>query len=256
MIKYTPSKNALLVAQQYLKHEFRKIFYDIRGPKIWQKLDNSIDNYAQKEGGGSFWLLVAAISEGWKLKGIYHITSSTKYQWKLKEIPVSKIILTGMSPTIDKYTIKKYKRNPLAFAMAWKKDRGMRKEILDTGFSSYKERDHFPILVFQVNNSFHVFDGMRRTLLALIDNKDKIKAWVGYEVNPRGKSLISGDRCYFLSNIYTRSKNRDKDLEKAIIRIGKEIIVQHRNGQETLIKRIAGWSHNQDIKRIFAKMVK
>lgn len=256
MIKYSPSNNALLVAQQYLQHEFRKIFYDIKNPKIWNKLDKSINNYAKREGEGSFWLLVASISEGWKLKEIYNITSSTKYKWKLREIPVSKIILTGMSPTIDKYTIKKYKRNPLAFARAWKKDKKMRKEILDTGFSRHKERDRFPVLVFQTRDGFQVFDGMRRTLLALINKKDKIRAWVGYNVNPRGKSLISGDRCYFLSNIYTRSKNKDKNLEKSIIRIGKEIIAQHRNGKETLMNRVAGWSRNPEIKRIFAKMLK
>jgi hypothetical protein len=200
--------------------------------------------------------LTAAISEGWKIKDIFYIVSSTKYKWKLQQFHLSKIVLTGMSPVIDKYTIKKFNRNPLAFAKAWKKDKKMREEILKTGFSSHKERDNFPILVFQTDDGFHVFDGMRRTLLALINNQDKIKAWVGYKTNPKGKSLISTNRCYFLSNIYERSEKQDKELEKSIIRVGKEIIFNHRNGKEILIKRIADWSHNPEIKRIFKKMIK
>ena len=256
MVKFTPSKNALLVAEQYLKHEFRKIFNDVKNPSIWKKLDKSIESFIKREGEISFWNLIAAISEGWKVKIVFHILSSTKYQWKLQQISISKIILGGMSPTIDKYTIKKFNRNPLSFANGWQKDKKMREEILKTGLASHKERDNFPILVFQTNNGFRVFDGMRRTLLALIDNQSKIKAWVGHEANPKGKSLISVNRCWFLSNIYEQSKKQNKELEKSVVRIGKEIISNHRNGKEALIKRIAGWSHNKKIQRIFKKMVR
>lgn len=256
MVKFTPSKNALLVAEQYLKHEFRKIFNDVKNPSIWKKLDKSIESFTKREGEISFWNLIAAISEGWKVKIVFHILSSTKYRWKLRQISVSKIILGGISPIIDKYTIKKFNRDPLSFAENWQKDKKMREEILRTGLAPHKGRDSFPILVFQTNNGFRVFDGMRRTLLALIDNQSKIKAWVGYEINPRGKSLISTNRCWFLSNIYEQSKKQNKELEKSVILIGKEIIANHRNGKEALIKRIAGWSHNKKIQRIFKKMVR
>jgi len=80
MIKLTPSKNALLIAQQYLKHEFRKIFSDIKDPKIWKKIDKSIETFIKRENEASFWSLLAGISEGWKLKAVFHLLSSTKYQ--------------------------------------------------------------------------------------------------------------------------------------------------------------------------------
>ena len=259
MSKLTPSKNARLVAEQYLKHEFRKIFNDVKDKKIWLKLDKSLEKFIERERDGerSFWNLVAAISEGWKMKGIYHITSNTKYKWKLQKMPIEKIILTGMDPGIDKYIIKKFNGDLLKFQIAWHSDEKMRKEILNIGYCApYKERDHFPVLLFQCGEKFKVFDGMRRTTLALINGKKKIKAWVGYEVNPKGKPLISTNRCLFLSNIYRVSKNKDQNLEKAIIKIGKEIIENFRNGKEVLIKRIAGWSHDPEIKRIFKKMIK
>jgi len=251
MGKLTPSQNALVAAQQYLKHEFRKIFSDVGNEDIWEKLDVSIENLLEREGEQPFWSLVAAISEGWKLKSVFYFLSSSKYRWELQEIPLSELVLTGMSPILDKYTIRKFNRSPRAFANAWRQDKKMREEILKTGFSKHKERDSSPILVVKTESGLRVIDGMRRVLLALVDKKNKIVAWVGYEVNPNGKPLVSLGYCYFLSQIYERSKNQDKNLEESIIRIDRETVENFRNGKETLAKRIAGWSHNPRIKRIF-----
>ena len=106
MIKYTPSKNALAIAKQYLKQEFRKIFSDIKDAQFYKKIDRSIDNFNLREGEASFWNLLAAVAEGWKVKWVFQLLSDDKYQWKLKNIPLEKVYLTGLSPTIDKYTIK------------------------------------------------------------------------------------------------------------------------------------------------------
>ena len=111
-------------------------------------------------------------------------------------------------------------------------------------------------MVYKIGESYRVFDGMRRVLLALINNQLAIKSWVGAKVNTKGKPLISTNRCYFLSNLYNQAKSKDKNLEKAIIRIGKEINKNYRNGKEVLLKRVIGWSHDQKIKSIFAEMIK
>lgn len=256
MLKYTPSKNALEIGKQYLKHEFRKIFADVKDDKFYRKIDRSIDGFEKREGEASFWNLLAAIAEGWKLKWVFMILSDDKYQWKLRDVPLEKIYLTGMSPTLDKYIIKKFNHNPLAFAKAWKADKNMRAEIIKTGFAPHKERDKFPILVYKIGANYRVFDGMRRVLLALTKNQASIKAWVGYKVNVKGRPLISANRCYFLSNLYNQAGSKDKNLEKAIIRIGKEINKDYRNGREVLLKRIIGWSHDQKIKSLFAEMIK
>lgn len=256
MLKYTPSKNALIIAKQYLKHEFRKIFADVKEDKFYKKIDRSIDGFATREGEMSFWNLLAAIAEGWKLKWVFMILSDDKYQWKLKEVPLAKIYLTGMSPVIEKYIIKKFNHDAAAFAKAWKTDKNMRAEILKTGLAPHRERDHFPILVYKLGENYRVFDGMRRVLLALIKNQASIKAWVGLKANSKGRPLISANRCYFLSNLYNQAKNKDKSLEKAMVRIGKEINKDYRNGREVLLKRIIGWSHDQKIKSIFAEMIK
>jgi len=256
MLKYTPSKNAFIIAKQYLKQEFRKIFSDIKDDKFYRKIDKSIDNFSGREGEASFWNLLAGVAEGWKLKLVFQILSDDKYQWKLKNIPLDKVYLTGMSPTIDKYIIKKLNRNPVAFAKAWKINKAMRQEIIKTGFSPHKDRDCFPILVNKTGDSFRIFDGMRRALLALTKNQKSIKAWVGYKINVKGRPLISANRCYFLSNLYNQAKVKDKTLEKSIIKIGKEINKNYRNGKEVLLKRIIGWSHDQKIKSIFAEMIK
>lgn len=256
MLKYAPSKNALLVAKQYLKHEFRKIFSDVKDDKFYKKIDRSIDNFDLREGESSFWNLLAAVAEGWKLKWVFQILSDDKYQWKLKDIALDKIYLTGLSPTIDKYVIKKFNHDPSAFAKAWAADKAMRREIIKTGFMAHKERDNFPVLVYKMGDNYRVFDGMRRVLLALIKGQPSIRAWVGYKIKAKGQPLISANRCYFLSNLYNQAKHKDKTLEKAIIRIGREINKNYRNGREVLLKRIIGWSHDQKIKSLFAEMIK
>ncbi|OGF24099.1 hypothetical protein A3H66_01010 [Candidatus Falkowbacteria bacterium RIFCSPLOWO2_02_FULL_45_21] len=256
MLKYTSSKNALLIAKQYLKQEFRKVFSDVKNDRFYKRLDRSIDNFDKREGEPSFWNLLAAVSEGWKLKQVFSVLSDDKYQWKLKDIPLEKIYLTSLSPVMDKYIVKKFNRDPMTFARAWKANKIMRGEIIKTGFSTHKERDNFPILVYKIGESYRVFDGMRRVLLALINNQLAIKSWVGAKVNTKGKPLISTNRCYFLSNLYNQAKSKDKNLEKAIIRIGKEINKNYRNGKEVLLKRVIGWSHDQKIKSIFAEMIK
>lgn len=256
MQKYTPSKNALIIAKQYLKNEFRKIFSDVKDEKFYKKIDKSIDKFDAREGEMSFWNLLASLAEGWKLKQVFAVLSDDKYQWKLKNIPLAEVYLTGMSPVIDKYIIKKFNRNPALFAKQWKINRTMREEIIKTGFSAHKDRDNFPILTYKIGENYRIFDGMRKVLLALIKNQSTVKAWVGYKVNAKGRPLISANRCYFLSNLYNQAKSKDKSLEKALTRIGKEINKDYRNGREVLLKRIIGWSHDQKIKSIFAAMIK
>ena len=256
MLKYTPSKNALIIAKQYLKQELRKVFFDVKDDKFYKKIDKSIDRFDLREGEMSFWNLLAGIAEGWKLKQVFSFLSDDKYQWKLKNIPLEKIYLTGMSPVIDKYIIKKFNRNPLTFAKAWKVNKNMRQEIIKTGFSAHKERDYFPILTYRSDEHYRVFDGLRRVLLALTKGESTIQAWVGYRINAKGRPLISANRCYFLSNLYNQAKSKDKNLEKSIIRVGREITKDYRNGREVLLKRVIGWSHDQKIKSIFAEMIK
>lgn len=252
-MKYSPSKNAERVAIQYLKHEFRKIFGHPTDKALWRKLDGAIQSLPKTIGEVGFWNLVAAISEGYKLKRVFHILSDSTYDWKLKSVPLRKIVLTGMWPAFDRYIIKKFDRDPVKFEKAWKKDAVMRRTFLRPGFEARAERDNFPIFLFETEDKLRVFDGMRRTLLALIAGKKTIQAWVGIRVR-RGKPLVSTNRCWFLSNIYDGATKKDKDLERAIIKIGKEITSQSRNGREVLIKRIAGWSHDPDVKLFIKKI--
>lgn len=251
------SRNAEKAAKQYLCHEFRKIFREARGEEFFRQMDDSIENMIFREDEASFWRLVAAISEGWKLKWVFHILSSTKYRWSLKPLPLESLTLTGMSPVMDNYNYKEAKGSPIEFARCWHEDKTMRKEIMDTGFARHPERDHFPIMVYQDEEGrYKVFDGMRRLLWKAIDGKDKVEAWAGKLVNPKGQSLISEERCFFLGNIFDWSDERDPELVKAVITIGRHIIRNYRNGGDVLANRIAGWSHDDELKRIFEEMIK
>lgn len=249
-------KTAKKIAIQYLQHEFRKILNDVRGKGFWDKIDKSIKNLESRQGESSFISLLAAIAEAWKAKRVFRILSNAKYQWSLEEMAYSKIVFTGMSPNVDKYLLVKYKRNPLEIFEAWKEDKEMREAISKSGIEPHAERDHFPVFLVEKESKFFIFDGMRRSLLNLLNGEKTIKAWVGKETNKKGKPLISIDRCLFLANIYEDSDSKDDKLKDSIVRIGKEVISQYENGQDILLDRIAGWSHNSEIKKIFRKMLK
>lgn len=246
-------KNIQKIGQVYLQHEFRKIFGDVKDEKYWKKLDMSVETFLKREGEESFWGLLFGISENWKLKYVAHILSDEKYQWKLQKFPLSEVTLTGMSPLMDKYIIEKCERDPLRFAKRWKEDAKMRKEIKKTGFGEHKERDLHPVLLFEKEGKFQIFDGMRRTLLAVIRGDEKIEAWVGRVKNKKGKPLISMSRCLFLGDLLKVSKG-DQGTQSAAMKIAKEVAKNFRNGKSALKDRIAGWSHDPEVKKKLKKL--
>ncbi len=250
-MKLTPSKNAERMAVQYLQHEFRKMLNGIKNRTVWKSIDRELAQFVQHNGEFSFWNLVAAVSEDWKLKGVYRIISDTKFRWRKEKIPTKKIVLGSMSPTIDAYTFKKFKHDPILFKEAWAKDVKMRQTIIRTGFSSHKERDHFPIFVWKDGKGYRVFDGMRRTLLALINGKKEVVAWVGESVNKKGKPLLSGGFAYVLSQIYAEADKSDK-INRATKILLTTISREKRNGKELFQERIVKWSHNNKIRELFS----
>ncbi len=243
-----------VLAKQYLKHEFRKIFSDISDKEIWKRLDRSIDTFQKRDTNRNFWHLVAAISEGWKLKSIFRLLTNKGYRWDLVYFPIDKITFTSMSPVIDGY-LERCNWNPLKFKEAWDKDKKMQEVILKTGFSEHQERDHFPIMLFQEGDKFKVFDGMRRTLLNIIKGRKEIKAWLGYHVEPQAKSSLSQDRAYFPLRIWRYSDTKDKELRSAIVRLGKEMVKIYKNGEDAL-KDVQKISPNKEVKEIIDDILK
>ncbi|MFA6995459.1 MAG: hypothetical protein WC249_03580 [Patescibacteria group bacterium] len=255
-INLTPSKTAEKMAVQYLQHEFRKILSGIKNSIIWNSIDRELSRFIKVQGEASFWNLVAAIAEDWKLKAVYRLLTDTKFEWTKQQVPIKKIILTGMSPAIDSFIISKFERNPLRFQAAWEKDKEMRRIFQQTGFARHKERDDFPIFLFQASEGYRVFDGMRRSLLTIIDHKKTINAWVGKPVNEKGQPLISDGAAYVLSQVYNHATKKSKSLDNSMLQIGAVISDDYRNGQKLLQERIAGWSHDKKLKQLFLNMAK
>lgn len=243
------------MAVQYLQHEFRKILPEVFRTQGGRAIDRDLERLLMRQGEVSFWNLLAGISEDWKLKSVFRILSDPRFSWRKKKIPVRNIILTGMSPLMDEYIIKKCGRSPITFGEMWKKDKKMRDKIRKSGFSAHSELDHFPIFVIHEDGKYKVFDGMRRTLLAIIGNKQYVAAWVGDMKRKNGKPIISEGFCYVLSKVYKGGK-RTKKQNDAFVEVGRIISKEYGNGREVLETRIGGWSHDEYIKEIFERMIK
>ncbi len=251
MRRLTPSKNAERMAIQYLQHEFRKILNGIRNPETWKLIDKEIADLPATQGESSFWNLVAAVSEDWRLKSVYRVLSDTKFTWKLEEIPLNKITLPCMSPTRNQYTLTRCGGDPVKFLALWKTNAQARNAILKTGLSRHRERDYYPIFIVDIPGGLSVFDGMRRTLLAVIGGKKTITAWIGRPTKKKGKPLVSGGFGYVLSQVYRYAERKNKNVDRAFTQVVQIIGSDYRNGKELMNKRIAGWSRDEKIKKVF-----
>jgi len=248
--------SALLVAKQYLSHEFIKLFSVSNDKRLLADIKTFMDKFDEYYDEPELWRLLSTISEGWRLKAVFRVLSNDRYIWTKETLPLESIVLTGMSPTIDKYIAKSEKR-PRTFKQLWDSDQLMRKEITATGFSPHAERDHFPIIVFEKNRGkgFRVVDGMRRMLLATIADRPHIEAWVGRQVKKSGKPMISESRAYFLYDVYQFSKTKSPELKSAIATIAKEIIDTYGNGREVIEQRVIGYANKPAFTEIFKEVL-
>lgn len=105
-----------LIANQYLYHEFLKIFKDVTDVSFRHKIKQSIDHFRKREGEHHYWLLVAAIAEGWRVKWVYRLLTNPGYRWNLEVRKISDLTMTGMNPKVVDKVIMQVGRNFYRFA--------------------------------------------------------------------------------------------------------------------------------------------
>ena len=218
-----------IIADQYLYHEFLKIFWDIHDKSFWRKMKQSLFRIRKRDGEHTYWLLVAGIAEGWRVKRVYHLLTNPAYQWNLEVRKISDLTMTGFNPPAVDNLIRRCNRNFHLFVDYYHKHPDFFRKYMPN-LAPRPERDQHPILVFwQVEKrTLRVFDGMRRAVLAAIKGKKTIKAYVGYPLF-KGKPMVNLDKINYFNLLFAEAR-KDKTTYKAFIRVGREMIRQSRNG--------------------------
>lgn len=249
------NKNTDKIVQQYMLIEFKKMFSDITDIDFWEKFEISLAGLKDRTTPNTFYGMLSGISESIQLNSIHQYLTNDKYSWTLENISINKILLTGMNPIINKYTLDVCSRNPKKFVKQWKNDAIMRIDLISNGFDVKIENNvKFPIITFKEGDKFVILDGMHRTLTSIIANKKHIKGWVGRIAKSNGQPLINNSQSMFLFRTWKNAKNKNDDLKNALCKIGSEILKNYRNGHESLIDRIASWSSDEEFKNIFKKI--
>jgi hypothetical protein len=173
------------------------------------------------------------------------------YSWELEDIAIKDLMLTGMGPVVDPITLEKSERDPLKFKKLWENDPQIRKTLTEDADITEKVATDYPIIVFEREAKLAVFDGMHRSLATIISGKPTIQAWTGRVTNPNGKPLLNSSMSLLLWKMWKNSEAKDDELKKAIRRIGEKVVADYRNGHDSLVERVAGWSRDDEFKQIF-----
>lgn len=239
------------IATTYLIHEFLKIFWDVRDLKFRHKLIRSLQRFRQRDGDHTYWLLVAAIAEGWRVKNVYHYLTNPGFNWNLEERKITDLTMTGFNPPVVDRVIFQCKRDFVKFANYYRAHRPFFSKYMPN-LKPQPYRDRHPIFVLwdAPRRQLRVFDGMRRTTLAAIANKKTIRAYVGYPVRA-GKPMVNLDKIHYLLRLWGEAKQDNKTRE-AFIRVCREIVQRTSNGRRRFRLSMKPWSNNQERKFIRA----
>ncbi len=135
-----------------------------------------------------FWNAFNGIMSGFKLKHTVRFLTAKNAYWQRKQVKVANIKVAWRLPSLEQlgnppYTYEQIttwlKNNPQQLAK--------QRKIAEQYSTDFQPRDHYPVLLLRQNSELTVIDGNRRTLQAILHNKQTIDAWVGdlgLDVNP------------------------------------------------------------------------
>jgi len=186
---YDPTR--VEIATTYLKREFRKMFSRLRGEEIWQSIDSSIDNWFPKDsevGVRDFWNGLHGIAMGFKLKiGFLQIITAENIIWEFNEhLPLDSLLASGGNLKYISEELSEKRPRASRLKDFFLKNKQLadkwREEFTEHGFSS-ETRDQYPIICAQEEDNnekiYSVYDGNRRMVLAILEGKKNIPAYIG-----------------------------------------------------------------------------
>ena len=178
------------IGQSYLNHEFHKLFPSIQDPKIWDLINNDIEDWFDKSPNlfpvRDFWNGLDGISRGFKLKNIVARLTSQNIEWSYQEVPLDSLVITasfkelaelGNKPSIQ--TIRKFYEN----TELGKEQKANDIATLDSMASTRVMRDEEAITIVGKDKRFEIIDGNRRSWTAMLRGKSTICAAVGEVIN-------------------------------------------------------------------------
>jgi len=165
--------------------------------------------------------------------------------WQLKRIPIDSLTLTGTGPEWNEITIKKAERKPAK----------LRKLLQEKKVKNLFKKAQFtdvPILVRKENDKLKVLDGMNRTIAAIRDGKQKIRAYIGIRKG-KPKPQIEPHVIYDFIRAFQQRKGNEEDFKA-----GLRFLTRTYSNTRKLLKTRFGprWVDDKKINKLINEVLK
>lgn len=182
------------IATVFLKRELRKMLPNVRGIEIWKQIDKDVENWFPQDnqtvGIRDFWNGFHGLAMGFKLKnGFTQVLTAQNIQWKFVEkLPLDNKLASGGPLT---YISEELSENrPTASKLREFFNDSKNKKLADFWRQEFQKhgkssesRDNFSIIALQGEDNgqeiFSIYDGNRRMILAVLEEKETLPAYVG-----------------------------------------------------------------------------
>lgn len=171
------------IAIQYIQHEWRKIFPQLRGKELWQSIDGQIADWYEMLSIRNFWNAIHGITMGFRLTSIVPWITSLHVEWQEKDVPFKELWFRGKFGPITSLEVEIPELIGSTKQAIFQHEN---REFLETTkhyFESHKNdtepRSNHPIFVVRKKDKLRVIDGNGRVLKAIVDGKNSIRAVVG-----------------------------------------------------------------------------
>ena len=219
---------AIEVARAYLIAELSKIF---SREKFQGELRKGINELPEKE----IWRLLEALSFTYRLNGVFWSIGDSGLIWEKKKINCGKLMLTGMSPQIDRVTHSEViQNNPLKFRDYLIKYFKKHPKDDPDGLGQFRPKDapiKYPtIFLIRKEKKLYLLDGSNRMMACLLKGNEAMTAYVGKRVKAEKRKL--GDSTFLLlRKIY---ETGDASLKRAVLLVTKELMVKSSDGRKAV----------------------
>lgn len=171
------------IAAQFIQHEWRKLFPQLRGEQMWKSIDAQIADWYETLTIRNFWNAIHGITIGFRLTSIVPWITSLHVKWEEKDVLFDELWFRGKFGPISSLEVE---TPDLAGAVKEAIFRHKNREFFEKTkqyFELHKNdtepRSDSPIFVVRKKDKLRVIDGNGRVLKAIIDGKNSIRAVVG-----------------------------------------------------------------------------
>lgn len=171
------------VAIQYVQHEWRKLFPSLRGQELWQSIDAQIADWYKMLSIRNFWNAIHGITIGFRLTSIVPWITSLHLNWSEREVTLDELWFRGKFGPIAELEAGTPDSAIAVKEAIFKPENRDFVEKTKQYFEAHKNdtepRSDFPIFVVRKEGRLRVIDGNGRTLKAIVEGKNAIRAMVG-----------------------------------------------------------------------------